>query len=517
VISVRNHSKTKKQLIDELKETRRQLQKLEESGTRHVSGTGLLQSIDTRYRMLFESAPSGIFIFDVEGNVVSVNERASRIYGYPLNEIRKRNVKDFVPHEISKNFPLLVKNVKKKKHLHFESRGKKKNGDIFPVELSVTLFCWGGKDLVQVIAQDITKRKRIEVEISELLKKIEKAKQEWELTADSLPELVCLVVDQGRIIRANRMVEAWKLGRVTDIKGRSVHEVLHPGCKDPSCYLKSFWKRAWSQTSRGRAVQCEAYDTILKRHISLRVHPCNEGTGRKPVSSTVVVVRDITERKRAEEAEHFKRLSKMLINFQEEERKRIARELHDQIGQVLTAIKLTLGLMIQDHPDFDSSLQEEIQESMTLVDSAMDDVRRISSSLRPAILDDFGLIPCIEHEIDFLVKKSNIKIDLVLKKLTERIPPQKEIALYRVVQEALTNIAKHSKATKAKVSLSKRGNKLSLRIQDNGKGFDVGSLRSTGGLGVLGMRERVAAVGGDFRLRSRPGGGVILEVELPIN
>ncbi|MFQ5812017.1 MAG: HD domain-containing phosphohydrolase [Anaerolineae bacterium] len=147
--------------------------------------------------------------------------------------------------------------------------------------------------------------KRSEESLKEFLKQIERAKQEWESTVDSIPELVCLVDDRGRIVRANQTVETWNLGRVVDVKGWGVHELLHPGCVDgstelttgSSCYLDSFWKGAWEEAVRGQSAQCEAYDKVLERHVLVQVQPWK---GRA-IGSTVVVVRDITERKQVEE------------------------------------------------------------------------------------------------------------------------------------------------------------------------------------------------------------------------
>jgi PAS domain S-box-containing protein len=150
----------------------------------------------------------------------------------------------------------------------------------------------------EALQAEISERQQAEGELKELLKKIEQAKQEWESTADSLPDLICLVDDEGRIMRANRTVETWNLAQVVDVKGRGFHELLHPGCAGSSCYLDSFWEGAWEEAMRGQLAQCEAYDEVLKRHVRVQVQPW-KGTAS---GSTVVVVRDITERKRAEEA-----------------------------------------------------------------------------------------------------------------------------------------------------------------------------------------------------------------------
>jgi PAS domain S-box-containing protein len=156
-------------------------------------------------------------------------------------------------------------------------------------------------DLVRAnkaLLAEITERQQAEGKLKELFDKIERAKQEWESTADSLPDLICLVDDEGRIIRANRAVETWNLARVVDVKGRGFHELLHPGCAGSPCYLDSFWEEAWEEAIRGQSAQCEAYDEVLKRHVRVQVQPW-KGTA---IGSTVVVVRDVTERKRAEEA-----------------------------------------------------------------------------------------------------------------------------------------------------------------------------------------------------------------------
>lgn len=155
------------------------------------------------------------------------------------------------------------------------------------------------------LQQEIAERMRAEESLKESVAQIERAKIEWESTADSLSYVVCLLDDQGRIIRTNRTVEHWNLGQVVDVKGRAMHELFHPDCPDPACYLKTFLSQAWEEVARGRPVEREARDTILQRYLSLQLRPITTHIDRslkQSVSFAVGCIHDITERKRAEEA-----------------------------------------------------------------------------------------------------------------------------------------------------------------------------------------------------------------------
>jgi PAS domain S-box-containing protein len=153
----------------------------------------------------------------------------------------------------------------------------------------------------------ITEPRPVEEALRESLEQIERAKQEWESTADSLPQFVCLLDHRGCIIRANRIVESWNLGQVENVKGQEIHELFHPGCTDPACYLETFWSRAWEELShQGRPAECEAEDRVLGRYLHVQVQPIlaprpRDGEVEEGASFAVVSVHDITDRKRAEE------------------------------------------------------------------------------------------------------------------------------------------------------------------------------------------------------------------------
>jgi signal transduction histidine kinase len=202
-----------------------------------------------------------------------------------------------------------------------------------------------------------------------------------------------------------------------------------------------------------------------------------------------------------------------VVEAQESERARLARELHDETGQALTSILLGLK-SLEDRADTADS-RTAVTELRDLVVSTLQDVRRLAVELRPAALDDFGLVPAIERLRDGVEEQGGLTVDVQSPLGDERLPSETETALYRIVQEALTNVMKHAAATRVTVRLSRSDKNVVLVIQDDGKGFEPGRARD-GGLGLVGMRERVALLGGRLTVESSEGGGTLLKAEVPL-
>ena len=200
-----------------------------------------------------------------------------------------------------------------------------------------------------------------------------------------------------------------------------------------------------------------------------------------------------------------------VVSAQELERKRLARELHDETGQALTSI--LLGLKgVEDASDA-ADLTKATSELRELVVTTLQDVRRLALELRPKALDDFGLVPALERLVETFREQTGIEVDLSPHLGDERLPSDVETTLYRITQEALTNVVKHAHAQHVSIVLTRRDGSISTVIEDDGRGFaDQGS---TDGLGLLGMRERVALVGGRVRVESSPGAGTTLSIEVP--
>jgi signal transduction histidine kinase len=202
-----------------------------------------------------------------------------------------------------------------------------------------------------------------------------------------------------------------------------------------------------------------------------------------------------------------------VVQAQELERRRLARELHDETGQALTSILLGLKPLeeaLADHPA--RAALAELREQVVV---ALQDVRRLAVELRPAVLDDFGLVAALERLTEAFAEQTGIRVDFHSALGEKRLPGEVETALYRVVQESLTNIVKHANARSVSISVARRDSAVAAVIEDDGAGFDQRAVRE-GGVGLLGMRERLALLDGRVEIESRPGAGTTLVAEVPL-
>jgi len=219
--------------------------------------------------------------------------------------------------------------------------------------------------------------------------------------------------------------------------------------------------------------------------------------------------------------ERLQTLSSAIVNIQEEERRRIAQELHDEAGQALTGIKMNLEWVEKELPPSEEAIREKIEEVKTQVGKIMEELRRLSYDLRPAILDELGLVPTLRWYIEEYSKRTRTAVHLQTTGLQKRLSAKIEILLYRVIQEALTNVAKHAQAESVILSLEKKDVHVHLYITDDGKGFEVKRYFSSPpmirrGLGILGMKERVELAGGTFFIDSDLGQGTRISIKVPI-
>jgi signal transduction histidine kinase len=207
----------------------------------------------------------------------------------------------------------------------------------------------------------------------------------------------------------------------------------------------------------------------------------------------------------------LQRLSDRLVTAQEEERRNLSRELHDEIGQSMSAMLVELG-RFEAAPDSEAR-SERLTSVRRMAESSVGKVRNMALLLRPSMLDDLGLVAALRWQAREVTRRSGLKVKMVADEIAEDLPDSYRTCLYRVVQEALNNCATHSQATQVHVVVHRDGDSLSVTVQDDGIGFEPGREK---GMGLLGMEERVARLGGQFSIDSKPGNGTVLSIQFPL-
>jgi signal transduction histidine kinase len=247
---------------------------------------------------------------------------------------------------------------------------------------------------------------------------------------------------------------------------------------------------------------------------------------------------EISQRKAAEEAlkksehhysqllrqsdrlqEHLRHLSRQILSAQEDERKRISRELHDVIAQTLTGINIRLATLKKEALLSTKGLDRNIARTQRLVEKSVDIVHQFARELRPAVLDDLGLIPALHSFVKLFSKRTRIHVHLKAFAGVEQLNGDQRTILYRVAQEALTNVSRHAQASRVEINIQKLAGEVSMKINDNGKSFQVEKTLNAKGrkrLGLLGMKERLDMVGGRFEIESVPGKGTTVTAQIPL-
>lgn len=240
-----------------------------------------------------------------------------------------------------------------------------------------------------------------------------------------------------------------------------------------------------------------------------------------------VILRDISERMRLlqqqrqaeadlrESRDRLRELSSALQTIREEEKTRIARELHDELGQALTALKMDAAAIESELDHAQDALRKRTTDMKQLIDTTVGAVRRISADLRPVMLDNLGLVPTLEWLTRDFSNRTGIAVELDIPDENPGVAGDAATAIFRIVQEALTNVSRHSGADHVSVSMRRRGGIVVVRITDNGKGFTEADARKVRSFGMLGMRERAYVLGGDLDVKSTPGGGTQIEAIIP--
>jgi signal transduction histidine kinase len=392
---------------------------------------------------------------------------------------------------------------------------------------------------------------------------IEKAKQEWECTADALTAIVCLLNSDGLILRANRVVEHWGLGSVSGVIGKKAHAVLHPTCTAANCEVHKGLQEALAKLKGGDPQEFEVYSPVSDQTLQFILRPMRAGEDSSSAgrdSRTVLVVSDVSalrgaqkalervnvnlesrvrlrtrelddsnrdlrnEVVRRERAERELRashtdlalLSEQLIQAQERERRRIALELHDSVGQSLSAIKYTLerAIIMVQRPSLGSP-ESVLTLAVQRIHETADSIRAISMNLRPQMLDSLGAASATSWFCrGFADVYPTLTVRAEITAQNDEIPTRISTHVFRCVQELLNNVAKHARAKTVWVQLKREGPVLSLEVRDDGIGMsdEVRDPARLHGSGIRNLRERAEMTAGQFSIASLDGRGTFAQI-----
>ncbi len=289
--------------------------------------------------------------------------------------------------------------------------------------------------------------------------------------------------------------------------GKIIWEV-HPEMKDTV-----FWEKYHKAMQTKKVVELESYYDPMQVWFLVKIYPSPDGL--------TIIYTDISRRKKAEEeikktTEQLRQLTSRLQNIREEERTRIAREIHDELGQQLTGLKMDASWIGKKTAIEEGALQKRISGMISLIDDTIITVRRIASELRPSILDDLGLIAALEWQTQEFEKRT--AITSYFKNYTSDFNPEKELSttIFRVYQEALTNITRYAQAKEVKTTIEIKNDYIILIIKDNGCGFDVNEVKAKNSLGLIGMNERALLFNGTLIIESQKSKGTTISLQIPL-
>ncbi len=321
----------------------------------------------------------------------------------------------------------------------------------------------------------------------------------------------------GTIVSWNRGAEELLGYSPEEIRGKSVSIITPPDHHDELF-------RIVEKIRKGEHV--DNYETVRVKKdgtridVSITVSPIADDSGA--IMGASAILRDITERKLVQEElrksnEQLRDLYRRLQSAREEERTRIAREIHDEFGQTLTALKIDLAWMKKKLDGNQTPVLQKIESMSGIIGSAISSIKKLSSDLRPGILDDFGLHAAIEWQAEEFEKRTGTRCEVKLEMGDVEIDEDVSTAIFRILQETLTNIMRHADAKKVELQLREEQSALVFSIRDDGKGIGKDATSNPHSYGLLGIRERAAAFGGSVEIDSSPGMGTTICVRIPLH
>ena len=473
-----------------------------------------IRESEKKFRLLADNSVDMISLHAADGTMLYVSPSCESLSGYTVAELLGKPA-DFLV------FPDDIENVRSAIHMLqgsedryvVEHRLSRKDGSVIWVESTGrAVRDASGKVMeIQSCVRDITDRRQAENLVQNQLAEIASY-------YDNIPVGLAVFDADLRFIRINRLLAEINGIPAADHIGKSVKEIV-PTLEETARNVAS------NIIGTGQPVrnieftgETDAQPGVARSWLE-SWYPLMGAD--QEIFGFTVIVEEITERKRAVEEiekinDQLRRLSAHLQDTIEKERLSIAREIHDDLGQSLSALKMDINWIKKRLHSDQTPVAEKLDVMASEINRSIQSVKRICTELRPAILDDLGLAYIVEWHTSQFQERTGIRCCLNMKMTDVTIDSPITTALYRIHQEALTNVARHAQATEVDVSLAYKENRILLEIKDNGRGIRDSDLSGSTSYGIIGMRERVYALGGDFDISGKPGRGTRISVSVPV-
>jgi PAS domain S-box-containing protein len=464
-----------------------------------------LKNSERRFRTLASNAPVGIFETNVDGDTVYVNNKMLEYTGFNFEELLAGNwLKAVHEDDIEELVSHWVKMFNLKRESNAEFRIINKNGNVRRISgKAVPLFDKGGyfRGYLGTLTE-VTKERQAK---EELLKSEEK----YRLVIEQASDGIFITDNDGGILSVNFSAEKLLSFNTEELLQKNVKEFLEDEELNGLPEILELLER-------GQTFKIERTITNSKGEILV----IETSTKMLTDGRYLIFARDVTENKKSKSLllksyEDIRLLASHLTKVREEERKRIGREIHDELGQKLTAIKMDIAWMQSKMTDCESDIQLSMNNIIELLDAGNLSIRRILTELGPAVMDNYGLIEAVKHLNEQFTKASKIPVAFKTTEVKLQLPQDIANCIFRVYQESLTNVMRHSNATKLTTSLKVVGDQIKLTVEDNGVGFLEAEVESNRSFGVLGMRERILSHNGKFKIVSEKDNGTKVSFALP--
>lgn len=459
---------------------------------------------------IINSLPGIFYLYDREGKFLQWNKNFEIVTGYSAEEISGMHPLDFFDVNEKKIIRAEIETAFKTGKAEVEAHLLTQSGKKIPYYLNGYHGNFGGTDYLMGVGIDITER-------TKALTSLKESEEKYRYLFNNSPAVIIIWdVETWAILEANEGTpqhygysrEEFLNLTVIDIRPHEDQEMVKNFSKMMLASAHEKIRKIWRHQKKNGELM----------YMDISSHRINYNN-RKAILS---LAKDITSQVLAEEQlketyDDIRRLNAHLQTVREEERTSIAREIHDELGQQLTALKMDIAWLGRKIPNNEKIVSDKLTDMTNIIDATVANVRRISTNLRPGILDDLGLIAALEWQSGEFQKRTGIQCDFFTNMTDIKLGRDLTTGVFRIYQEALTNVMRHANATSLSTGLNQTKNDLTLYIQDNGVGFETNDAKNKRSLGITGMKERALMLGGQLTIQSEKGVGTLVILKIPVN